>query len=405
MAHRPYSGKRVLLGVTGGIASYKSAWLARLLSKAGAEVDVVMTPAATEFVGAITFEALTGRPVHTGLFDPGRALDHIKLARDASAIVVAPATADFLARAASGQANDLLSACLLAATCPVLLVPAMNDHMWAHPQTRANVEHLRQIGYRVVEPDAGMLAAGEGSGPGRMPEPEIVFSHVGRLLEDTGAGVLDGKRVVITAGPTREAIDPVRFISNHSSGKMGVALAAAAWRRGAKVDLVAGPLAVPPPAGVSLHAVESTEEMAVAIERLLPDADVLVMAAAPADFRPAQVATSKIKKSDAPSSLSLESTRDILSTTKSARRPDAVVVGFALETNDAVENGRRKLAAKDLDMIVVNDATEEGAGFGVDTNRVTLLLRDGHDEHLPLMPKAEVADAILDRVERLIRGR
>src|SRR6476646_11107548 len=180
---RPYSGEHVLLGVSGGIASYKSAWLARRLSKAGAQVDVVMTPAATEFVGPVTFEALTGRPVHTGLFDPGRALDHIKLARDASAIVIAPATADFMARAATGQAGDLLTACLLAATCPVLLVPAMNDHMWAHPQTRRNADHLREIGYTLLPPDEGMLAAGEGSGPGRMPEPETIFAHAGRLLE------------------------------------------------------------------------------------------------------------------------------------------------------------------------------------------------------------------------------
>ena len=404
---RPYLGSRILLGVSGGIASYKSAWLARLLVKAGAEVDVVMTPAAQEFVGAITFEALTGRPVHTGLFDPGRALDHIKLAREAHAIVVAPATADFLARAAAGQANDLLAACLLAATCPVLLVPAMNDHMWAHPQTTRNVEHLRELGYVVVNPAEGMLAAGEGSGPGRMPEPEVLFEHVGRVLERraTGGGALDGKRVLITAGPTREPIDPVRFISNHSSGKMGVALAAAAWRRGATVSLVAGPLTVTPPSGVALESVESTEEMAAAIERLLPTADVLVMAAAPADFRPAEPQASKIKKTTSPKAISLAPTPDILLTTKQARRPGAVIVGFALETDDAVEGGRKKLAAKDLDMIVVNDATEAGAGFSVDTNRVTLLMRDGRDERLPLMRKTEVADAILDRVEKLIGGR
>lgn len=389
--------------MSGGIASYKSAWLARLLSKAGATVDVVMTPAATEFVGAVTFEALTGRAVHTGLFDPGRALDHIKLAREASVIVVAPATADFLARASTGQANDLLSACLLAATCPVLLVPAMNDQMWAHPQTRSNVVHLRELGYGVIDPDDGMLAAGEGSGPGRMPEPETIFAHVGRVLEpDT---CLAGKRVLVTAGPTREAIDPVRFISNHSSGKMGVALAAAAWRRGARVDLVAGPLAVATPAGVAVHAVESTGEMAAAIEELLPQSDVLVMSAAPADFRPAEVAGSKIKKASAPESITLAPTSDILLTTKHARRAGAVVVGFALETNDALANGRAKLASKDLDLIVVNHATERGAGFGVDTNRVTLLSRDGTEEKLPLMPKTEVADAILDRVEKLIDGR
>jgi phosphopantothenoylcysteine decarboxylase/phosphopantothenate--cysteine ligase len=400
---RPYSGARILLGISGGIASYKSAWLARLLSKAGAQVEVVMTPAATEFVGAVTFEALTGRPVHTGLFDPGRALDHIKLAREASAIVVAPATADFLARASSGQANDLLTACLLAATCPVLLVPAMNDQMWAHPQTKNNVVHLRELGYVVIDPDDGMLAAGEGSGPGRMPEPETIFAHVGRILETDST--LSGKRVLITAGPTREAIDPVRFISNHSSGKMGVALASAAWRRGANVDLVAGPLSIPAPTGVVVHRVESTSEMAAEVERLLPDSDALVMAAAPADFRPADAAPSKIKKASAPQSIALTSTADILSSTKRARRPGAVIVGFALETNDVIENGRSKLASKDLDMIVVNDATESGAGFGVDTNRVTLLLRDGEQEVLPLMPKSDVADAILDRVERLIDGR
>ncbi len=400
---RPYSGARLLLGVTGGIASYKSAWLARLLTKAGADVDVVMTPAATEFVGAITFEALTGRSVHTGLFDPGRALDHIKLARAATAIVVAPATADFLARAAAGQANDLLAACLLAAKCPVLLVPAMNDQMWAHPQTQRNVEHLRTLGYRVLEPDEGMLAAGEGSGPGRMPEPETIFAHIGRLLEPAAA--LQGKRVLITAGPTREAMDPVRFLSNHSSGKMGVALAAAAWRRGAQVDLVAGPLSVPTPVGVTVHAVESTEDMAAAVAQWLPTADVLVMAAAPADFRPATPCDTKIKKTSAPPALLLAPTPDILATTKRARRPGAVIVGFALETHDAVAHGRDKLAAKDLDMIVVNDATEPGAAFGVDTNRVTLLMRDGGEQHLPLMPKTDVADAILECVERMIGGR
>jgi phosphopantothenoylcysteine decarboxylase/phosphopantothenate--cysteine ligase len=386
--------------VTGGIASYKSAWLARLLAKAGAEVDVVMTRAATEFVGAITFEALTGRPVHTGLFDPGRALDHIKLARDATAIVVAPATADFMARAASGQADDLLAAVLLAAACPVLLVPAMNDHMWAHPQTQRNVAHLRGLGYEVLDPDTGMLAAGEGSGPGRMPEPEFIFAHVGRLAETAGA--LLGKRLLVTAGPTREAVDPVRFISNHSSGKMGVALAAAAWRRGADVDLVAGPLAVAVPTGVRVHHVESTEQMAVAVNRHLEHADVLIMAAAPADFRPATIAGTKIKKGDAALSLALAPTTDILKSTIGARRPATVVVGFALETNDAIASGKAKLAAKALDMIVVNDATEPGAGFGVDTNRVTLLFSDGEEEQLPLMSKIDVADAILDRVETLL---
>jgi phosphopantothenoylcysteine decarboxylase / phosphopantothenate---cysteine ligase len=403
MSLRPYSGSRIVLGITGGIASYKSAWLARLLVKAGATVDVVMTPAAIEFVGTITFEALTGRPVHVGLFEQGRALDHISLVRDASAIAVAPATADFIARAAGGQANDLLTACLLAATCPVLIVPAMNDHMWAHPQTGRNVAHLRGLGYHVLPPDEGALAAGEGSGPGRMPEPETIFAHVGRVVEPVT--VLGGKRVLITAGPTREPIDPVRFISNHSSGKMGVALAAAAWRRGAVVDLVAGPMSAAAPVGVSVHHVMSTADMASAVEQLLPHADVLVMAAAPADFRPDTAASAKIKKNTAPGQIALRPTDDILLATRSARKTGAIVVGFALETNDVLANGRGKLQAKDLDMIVANDATEPGAGFGVDTNRVTLLFRSGEEERLPLMQKTEVADAILDRIERVMGGR
>jgi phosphopantothenoylcysteine decarboxylase/phosphopantothenate--cysteine ligase len=395
----------VLLGVAGGIASYKTAWLARLLTKAGAEVDVVMTRAATEFVGAVTFEALTGRPVHAGLFDPGRALDHIHLARAAHAVVVAPATADLMARAATGQAGDLLTACLLATEAPILLVPAMNDRMWAHAQTRANAAHLRELGYRLLEPDEGMLAAGEGSGPGRMPEPETIFAHVGRLLEDHDAPLV-GRRVVVTAGPTREAIDPVRFLSNHSSGRMGTAIAAAAWRRGAEVTLVAGPLAVPVPIGVRHVSVESTAEMQTAVEQELTRSDVLVMAAAPADYRPSDVSTSKLKKTGVPRSIVLAENADILASTRSARRDGAVIVGFALETDDVVANARRKLDAKGLDFIVLNDAKEPGAGFAVDTNRVTILRRGSDDaERLPLMTKREVADAILDRVEAVLSGR
>ena len=400
---RPFANRRILLGVTGGIASYKSAWLARLLSKAGADVDVVMTRAAQEFVGAITFEALTGRRVHTEIFGAGNALDHITLARAADAIVVAPATADFMARAAGGHADDLLTACLLAATSPVMFVPAMNDHMWAHGQTRRNVAHLRELGYTVIEPDEGMLAAGEGSGPGRMPEPETIFAHVGRLLEPRAR--LRDRRVTVTAGPTREAVDPVRFISNRSSGRMGVALAAAAWRRGAEVTLIAGPMDVPAPTGVNVVPVETTAQMAAAVAEALATADVLVMAAAPADFRPSQPATRKIKKASAAATLELEPTADILLSTRGARRNGSVIVGFALETNDAVAAGREKLAAKGLDLIVVNDATEPGAGFGVETNRVTLLEPGGKEEVLPLMPKSEVADAILDRVEALLDER
>ena len=401
---RPFAGQRVVLGVAGGIASYKTAWLARLLSKAGADVDVVMTRAATEFVGAVTFEALTGRPVHSGLFDAGRALDHIALARAADAVVVAPATADLMARAATGQADDLLTAILLATEAPVLLVPAMNDRMWAHAQTRANAAHLRGLGYQLLDPDDGMLAAGEGSGPGRMPEPETIFAHVGRLLERRRS--LEGRDVLVTAGPTREALDPVRFLSNHSSGKMGVAIAAAAWRRGARVTLVAGPLSVAPPVGVSVVPVESTAEMRDAVASRIGSAHLLVMAAAPADYRPAERAAGKIKKSGQARELALQETPDILLTTRDARRDGMVVVGFALETDDLLANARRKLEGKELDMIVLNAANEAGAGFGVDTNRVTIVTRQGGaPEELPLMAKGDVADAILDRAEVLLDGR
>ena len=401
---RPVQGRRILLGVTGGIASYKTAWLARLFAQGGAEVDVVLTRSAREFIGAVTFEALTGRPVHTELVAEGHALDHITLARGANLIVVAPATADFLSRAASGRADDLLSACLLAADAPVLLVPAMNDRMWAHKQTSANVEHLRSLGYHVLAPDSGPLASPqEGAGPGRMPEPATIFAHAARLLEPRD--VLAGKRVVVTAGPTREAIDPVRYLSNHSSGRMGVAIAESAWRRGADVTLIAGPLTVPLPDGVHTVSVETTEQMAAAVRHALASADVLVMAAAPADFRPSRVADAKIKKGARPEAIALDNTTDILASTRDARRPGTIVVGFALETDDVIANAAKKLEAKDLDFVVVNDAREAGAGFGVDTNRVTILARGALPDALPLLQKTEVADAILDRVEGVMRGR
>jgi phosphopantothenoylcysteine decarboxylase/phosphopantothenate--cysteine ligase len=400
---RPFDGRRILLGVTGGIAAYKSAWIARLMTQAGAAVDVVLTRSASEFIGAITFEALTGRPVHTALVAEGHALDHIRLARAADAIVVAPATADFIARAAHGHADDLLTACLLATEAPVLVVPAMNDRMWAHGQTQANVGRLRELGYAVLDPDEGPLAVGEGSGPGRMPEPDGIVAHVARLIEPPNG--LRGKRVVITAGPTREAVDPVRFLSNRSSGKMGVAIARAAWRRGAQVTLVAGPLSVAPPTGPTLVSVETTEEMRAAVEKAIAHADALIMAAAPADFRPARAAAQKIKKSAAPAAIELAPTPDILASTIAARPAGLLTVGFALETNSAADHARGKLAAKQLDLIVVNDATEPGAGFAVDTNRVTFIDRDGGVDEQPLMQKDDVAELILDRVERLMHGR
>lgn len=400
---RPFEQHRILLGVTGGIASYKSAWLARLLTQAGAEVDVVLTRSATEFIGAVTFEALTGRPVHTALVAPGHALDHIRLARAASLVIVAPATADFIARAVGGHADDLLSACLLANTAPVLLVPAMNDRMWAHAQTQRNVAAARELGYHVLTPDEGPLAVGEGSGPGRMPEPETIVAHAARLLEPSKA--LTNRRVVVTAGPTREPLDPVRFLTNRSSGRMGVEIAAAAWRRGAAVTLIAGPLEVAIPPGLDVVHVESTADMQHAVADALATADALVMAAAPADFTAATPATRKLKKSEAPDTLQLARTPDILKTTINARRKSAVVIGFALETGNAIAEGTRKLHEKALDMVVVNDATEAGAGFGVDTNRVTFVTRERDPEVLPLMSKREVAEAIIDNVERLLGGR
>jgi phosphopantothenoylcysteine decarboxylase/phosphopantothenate--cysteine ligase len=370
---RPFDQQRILLGVTGGIASYKAAWLARLLTQAGAEVDVVLTRSAAEFIGAVTFEALTGRPVHTALVAPGHALDHIKLARAANAFVVAPATADFVARAVGGHADDLLSACLLANVSPVLLVPAMNDRMWAHAQTQRNMQAARDLGYQVLVPDDGPLAVGEGNGPGRMPEPETIVAYVARLLETSKT--LSKKRVVVTAGPTREAVDPVRFLSNRSSGRMGVEIATAAWRRGANVTLIAGPLEVTLPPGVDIVHVESTVEMQRAVDAALGVADALVMAAAPADFAAANPSTHKLKKHDTPATLQLARTPDILKSTMASRRNGAVIVGFALETGNAVAEGTRKLGEKSLDLVVVNDATEAGAGFGVDTNRVTFVMR------------------------------
>ncbi|HEX5177700.1 MAG TPA: bifunctional phosphopantothenoylcysteine decarboxylase/phosphopantothenate--cysteine ligase CoaBC [Gemmatimonadaceae bacterium] len=399
---RPFGGARIVLGVSGGIAAYKSAWVARLLAAAGAEVDVVMTRAATQFIAPLTFEALTGRAVHTDLFAPGLALDHIHLAREADALVVAPATADFLARAAHGRADDLLAACLLATTAPVLLFPAMNDAMWAHPQTQRNAMHLRDLGYTVVEPDVGALAAGEGSGPGRMPEPEAIVAHASRALDDAS---LRGRTIVVTAGPTREPVDPVRFLSNRSSGKMGVAIASAAWRRGAQVVLIAGPLDVPDPIGPALVRVETTEQMAEAVRQALPGAHALIMAAAPSDFRAAEPAADKIKKADGPPSIALATTPDILACTVRHRPPGLVTVGFALETDHLLESARAKLADKQLDLIVANSAGEADAGFGADTNRVTLLAPDGSADAIPLMPKTSLADVILDRVEAILRAR
>jgi phosphopantothenoylcysteine decarboxylase / phosphopantothenate---cysteine ligase len=400
---RPFDGRRVILGVTGGIACYKAVTLARLLAQAGAVVDVIMSRAAREFVGAITFEAVTGRPIAPDILEQGHALAHIRLAKEAALVIVAPATADFLARAAQGRADDQMTAVLLATRAPVLIAPAMNDGMWAHTLVSRNVQILRDIGYEIIDPDVGPLAFGEGVGPGRLPEPETILAYAGRQLE-TARG-LAGTRLVVTAGPTREALDPVRYITNHSSGRMGVALAAAAWRRGAQVTLVHGPLEVGVPVGVTGIAVTSTAHMRRAVADVLPTADALIMAAAPADFRAANVSEQKIKKSGAPQVLTLEHTDDILATTREHRKSGAVVMGFALETTDVEVNAHAKLSRKGLDFIVANDATEEGAGFGTDTNRVVILSADGSREAPPLMAKTDLADLLLDRIARALDAR
>lgn len=392
-----WAGRHVVLGVSGGIACYKSCFLARSLTEAGARVDVVLTQAAAEFVRPVTFEALTGRPVVRSLWEPGEALAHIRLGHDADLIIVAPATAHLIARAAQGLADDVLTALLLARTAPLLLAPAMNDEMYANPATTANLALLRERGAAIVGPERGALAEGPSERPGRMSEPATILAHAARLLHR--GGPLAARRVVVTAGPTRESIDPVRVVTNRSSGRMGYELAAAAWERGADVVLITGPSALDVPSGPVVRRVETTAEMEAAVGQEIATADVLVMAAAPADFRPREPAAGKRGRDAGSMSIALEPTADILLATRPRRKPGAVIVGFALETGSALERGRNKLARKELDLIVVNDALEPGAGFEVATNRVTILDRDGAEHRLPLMDKRAVADAILDHVE------
>jgi phosphopantothenoylcysteine decarboxylase/phosphopantothenate--cysteine ligase len=395
-----WSGRHVVLGVSGGIACYKSCILARRLTEAGARVDTVLTQGAAEFVRPLTFEALTGRPVLSSIWEPGGSLAHIRLGQEADLVLVAPATAHLIARMAQGMADDLLTALLLAGTAPVVLAPAMNDEMYANPQTQSNLERLRTRGVVLVGPEVGALAEGPSERPGRMSEPETILAHAARLLR--GQGRLAGRRVVVTAGPTRESIDPVRVVTNRSSGKMGYRIAEAAWERGAEVILVSGPVALAPPVGVTVRRVESTKELEQAVRAELPAADVLVMAAAPADFRPSSPSESKRSRVDGALAIPMEPTDDILSATRDQRKAGSVTVGFALETGDALAKGRVKLERKDLDLIVVNDALEPGAGFEHDTNRVAVIGRDGTPRIFPLQSKREVAEAILDAVEQTL---
>lgn len=391
------AGKRIILGVTGGIAAYKACELASALNRHGALVDVVMTRAAQEFVRPLTFAALTGRPVYTSLFHTAgqNFIPHVQLAQEADLAVVVPATANILAKLACGLADDLLSTLLLALRCPVLLCPAMNSNMYEHPAVRSNLQRLREMGYQIMEPEAGRLACGA-QGRGRLPDPEAILERIVDLLAPQKD--YKGLRVLVTAGGTREPLDPIRFISNRSSGKMGYALARAAARRGANVTLVSAPTSLEPPSGVEFVPVETAQEMYQEVVSRFPEQDVVIKAAAVADYRPRVVAAQKIKKKEDTLILELEKNPDILYELGRQKAPYQVLVGFAAETEDLEANARQKLRGKNLDLLVANDVTQPGAGFGWDTNIVKLFYPDGHVEPLPLMDKGDLAHRILDVV-------
>ena len=387
-------GKRILLGVSGGIAAYKSVSLLRLLQKAGAEVRVVMTQAAQRFVQPLTFEALSRHRVYGDLFpesgDPE--VVHVQLGKWADWVVVAPATADFIGKMAHGLADDVLTCVLLATEAPVLIAPAMESQMWEHHAVRDNVRTLRNRGCEMVTPGAGPLASGA-QGIGRMAEPEEIAEVVGALAG--AAQSLVGRRIVVTAGRTEQPIDPVRFITNRSTGKMGYAIAEQARRRGAAVTLISGPTELTAPTGVSMVSIRTVAALKAATIRAYQNADALIMTAAVLDFRPEEVAESKIKKRDGGLSLRLLPNEDFL-IPLGENKGERVIIGFALETDDALANARKKLAEKHLDLIVLNELNVEGAGFGVDTNVVTLIAPHRDAVALPLMSKREVADRILD---------
>jgi phosphopantothenoylcysteine decarboxylase/phosphopantothenate--cysteine ligase len=389
----------VVLGVSGGIACYKSCTLARRLTEANVMVDVVLTAAAAEFVRPVTFEALTGRPVLSSLWDPGRALAHIDLAKDPDLVIVAPATAHLLARAAMGMADDVLTALLLArGNRPVLAAPAMNDDMYANPATTANIRILTERGWHFIGPEVGALAEGPSERPGRMSEPEAIFAAAMGSAQKKSKW--QGKKVIVTAGPTREHLDPVRVITNPSSGRMGYALAEAARARGAEVVLVSGPTELTPPSGLATQRVETTEEMQQAVQGLIGSADALIMSAAPADYRPKDRSDTKRPRANGALTVTLEATPDILGSL--TRRKGMLVVGFALETGNGLAKARSKMQNKALDFVILNDATEPGAGFEVTTNRVTILGRNGTHVDLPVLPKRDVAERILDVVEEAL---
>jgi len=401
------SGKGILLGVSASIAAYKAAELCSSLVRSGASVRVLMTPNATKLVGPATFEGLTHRPTAVDMFAPDNTWEAILEREDAAdMVIVAPCSASTLARIASGTAEDFVCAAALAATCPVLIAPAMATPMWLNPRTQRNVAALKADGVHFVGPAEGRLATGR-SGPGRMSEPADIVQAAIRLLGNRETGKSGDypitqlpnfhRRFLITAGPTQEALDPVRMLTNRSTGKMGIAVAEAAAARGAEVTLVLGPTHLPAPAGVNTVRVTTAQEMRDAAMTAFENADVVVAAAAVADYRPAMVSAQKVKKSDAPASISLERTPDILAEMGRSKRPGQVLIGFAAETEDLVSNARAKLRAKNLDAVVANDVTREGAGFGTDTNIATLVTASGETELGP-MTKREMADAILDAV-------
>ncbi|GLY07506.1 bifunctional phosphopantothenoylcysteine decarboxylase/phosphopantothenate--cysteine ligase CoaBC [Actinoplanes sp. NBRC 101535] len=388
----------IVLGVCGGIAAYKACELLRLFTESGHGVRVVPTASALRFVGEPTWAALSGRPVATEVFQDVHEVPHVRIGREAELVVVAPATADVLARAAHGLADDLLTNTLLTATCPVVFAPAMHTEMWENPATRANVAILRERGMHVIEPAVGRLT-GKDTGKGRLPDPQAIFGYALRVLRNGLDLDLAGRHVVVTAGGTREPLDPVRFLGNRSSGKQGYALARAALARGARVTLIAANVSLPDPAGADLVRVGTTEELRVATVGAAASADVVVMAAAPADFRPAYVAEQKIKKTEGglPEPIALVTNPDIAAELGASKRPGQVLVAFAAETQDALEHARAKLVKKRADLIVVNEVGPDLV-FGQDRNTVTLLGDDGSTSKFGELPKDDVADRIFDHV-------
>ncbi len=392
------TGKTVLLGVTGGIAAYKAAAVASALVKLHAAVEVVMTKNAAEFITPLTFEQLTGRRVSMDTFDRNfpHQVEHISLAKRADLVLIAPATANVCAKLAHGLADDMLTTTVLACRCPKLIAPAMNTGMYENPVTQDNLQLLRRYGWEVIEPASGRLACGD-LGPGKLPEPELLVQHVLRAIALDHD--LAGKRVLVTAGPTQESLDPVRFLSNHSSGKMGCAIAKMAMLRGAEVILVLGPAAIDPPPFVQVVRVRSAGEMLQAVKAHM-DADFIFKAAAVADYTPATCAENKLKKKDSDLSIPLERTQDILLYLGQHRRPGQVICGFSMETENLLENSRAKLLKKNVDMICANSLRQQGAGFGVDTNVLTLITKTATQE-LPLMTKEEAANQILTTAKAL----